>query len=218
MPALAPGGLSGDSSRDPNSQQSLYKDLFGHAPCFPSPEGSPDTDSPSVPSKGCWQVPVHCSPGFVFLRLILTSLPFIWVLEALCTSKPLVYTRNSHEFLPKDAASRQTPQPSYLSCPGGQHPHIDQGGCVGSSLNPTAPIVCGVTWHILEPSPGPRCWSGTRGCCWDRMMLGWDAAHPSDPGREVSGTMLGNELREGRYLPLGVSSPGKTPKIIFGLS
>lgn len=94
---------------------------------------------------------------------------------------------------------------------------------MGSSLNPTAPTVSGVTRHILEPSPGPHCWGGTGGCCWDGTMLGWDAAGmgccpSSDPSGEVSGTMLGSELREGRYLLLGVSSLGKTPKIIFGLS
>lgn len=50
------------------------------------------------------------------------------------------------------------------------------------------------------------------------MLLGWDAAHPSDPGGEVPGTMLGGELEEGRYLLLSVCSLGKTPKIIFGLT
>ena len=89
---------------------------------------------------------------------------------------------------------------------------------MGTSLNPTAPTASGATRCISEPSPGPRCRDGTQGCCWGGMLPGWDAAHPSDPGGEVLGITLGSELGEGRHLPLGLSSLGETPKIIFGLA
>lgn len=39
-----------------------------------------------------------------------------------------------------------------------------------------------------------------------------------DPSGEEQGTTLGSELRQRRCLPLGISSLGKTPKIIFGLA
>lgn len=89
---------------------------------------------------------------------------------------------------------------------------------MGTGLNLAAPTVSGVTQRISHPSPDPGCWDGTRGCCWDGMLPGWDTAHPSDPGGEMPGTTLGSKLGKGRYLPLGVSSPGETPKIIFGLA
>lgn len=145
---------------------------FGHALHSPSPEGSSATDGLSAPSKGHWQVPVHCSPSFVFLRLICTSLLFIWVLQALCTSKPLAYTRNLHKFLPgcclEDAASRQSPVAKLPALPGRAAAPSQLGRVCGYQPEPYAS-------HGKEGSPsaphGPaQVLAAEIGCCWDGIL------------------------------------------------
>lgn len=148
VPALAPGGLSGGSGQDLASQTAmLFQGLFWPCSLFPIfhlSRGLPSCRQPLCPKQGLLAGPSSLQPPFC-LRLICTSLPITWVLQALCTSKPLVYTRNCQKFLPKDAASRQTPTVQLPALPGRATSPYRLGRCVGTSLNLTAPTASGVT-------------------------------------------------------------------------
>lgn len=90
---------------------------------------------------------------------------------------------------------------------------------MGTSQNTRAPAESRVTQHVPEPSLAPRCRVGHRdavgmGVC----QIGMLPIHLIPVGRSRGPHWEASELRERRCLLLGVSSLGKTPKIIFGLA